>query len=307
MLIFARENKEPSDHTRLGYVYYKRMLKPKRVLNFLILLKRKWFDRPFKVGREIEGYTILKCVSIGTYGVTYLVKHDSMEEEIVLKHIRKSRNKEPKVIHFFENEMNILSEIHHPHIPRFIQRFYVDDQPFYCMEYIEGETLEALIFQHGYTFTLNQSLYILRKLVEVVSHLHSNNMIHRDIRLPNVLYINGNPYLIDFGQARDIDNHSLDVYETNDHYNEDLRFSRTVRFESDYYLLGQLLLYLLYSSYQPEREEKSWEEELNLEPQVCSMLRRMLQIDPPYTSIKELSEDLENILFQSTSHVRNVY
>ncbi len=303
ILFFAREQKKPSDHSRFGHAYYKRMLKPKRVLNFLLSLKRKWFDRPIKLGREINGYTVLKLISVGTYGAIYLVKNNMTEERVVLKHIRKSKNKDQKVFYFFQNEMKILSKCSNPNIPRFIERFDVDDQPYYCMEYLEGKTLETLIFHHRNTFTLDESLHILRKLVEIVSYLHSNNIIHRDIRLPNVLIVDGNPYLIDFGYAREIDNPSLDVYETNDHYNEALRFSRLVSFESDFYLLGQLFLYMLYSSFQPEKEEKSWEEELQLDPQVCGMLRRMLQIDSPFTNISELANDLENIVFQSVNNI----
>ncbi len=302
-LFFAREKKKPPDHTRYGHAYYKRMQKPKRVLNLLLAIKRRWFDRPLKVGSEIAGFKIVKSLSVGTYGATYLVKNTITEEIVVLKHIRKSKNKDQKVVNFFRNEMNILSRLSHPSIPRFDQRLYVDDQPYYCMEYIEGETLDALIFQHGRIFTVYESILFLRKLVEVISYLHSNNIIHRDIRLPNLIYVSGTPYLIDFGQAREITNPSLDLFETNDHYNKELRFTRTVSFESDYYLLGQLFLYMLYSGYQPEKEEKSWDEELKLEPQLCNMIRRMLQIDPPYSNISEIADDLEKLLFQSVSNM----
>lgn len=75
------------------------------------------------------------------------------------------------------------------------------------------------------------------------------------------------------------------------------RLRRSIHVKSDIYALGHFLLFLLYSAYEPkEGEEKSWEEELSLTKEARHVLRRMLQLDRPYASVKHLAMDVARIV-----------
>lgn len=58
--------------------------------------------------------------------------------------------------------------------------------------------------------------------------------------------------------------------------------------------------FLLYSTYKPVSiREKSWEEELKLPRKTKEVIRKMLHISPPYDSVEQVIEDVQNILFSS--------
>ncbi|MCB2352515.1 protein kinase domain-containing protein [Clostridium estertheticum] len=84
-------------------------------------------------------------------------------------------------------------------------------------------------------------------MIKLITYIHENGVVHRDIRIPNVLIDKGELYLIDFGLARWADNNK---------YHYDLDFS----------YLGEFLLYLLYSSFETKEKHKKlpWYIELNL-------------------------------------------
>lgn len=84
----------------------------------------------------------------------------------------------------------------------------------------------------------------------------------------------------------------------------DKRLRRRLHVTSDFYALGHLLLFLLYSTYPDEEptwrggreEEKSWEEELTLHPGTKKLLRRLLEAEQPYSRCRDIAEEIARIL-----------
>jgi serine/threonine-protein kinase len=106
--------------------------------------------------------------------------------------------------------------------------------------------------------------------------LHENGIVHRDIRIPNVLIDQEDVYLIDFGLARFEDGNSY-------------------RYDMDYSYLGDLLLYLIYSSFQKkDKNRQPWHEELSLKKDQKQFLMRLLGLDVIYTSLTEIEADFIN-------------
>ena len=67
--------------------------------------------------------------------------------------------------------------------------------------------------------------------------------------------------------------------------------------QQDYYDLGEILLYLLYTTY-PLQNKKAlpWTEELSLEKETVYLLKRLLQIKEPYSTVNEIAADLHTAL-----------
>ena len=62
----------------------------------------------------------------------------------------------------------------------------------------------------------------------------------------------------------------------------------------DYYDLGEILLYLLYTTYTSKNKKAlPWTEELSLEKETVHLLKRLLQINEPYTNTSEIAADLQ--------------
>jgi serine/threonine protein kinase len=142
------------------------------------------------------------------------------------------------------------------------------------MEYIDGTVFEDIILD-GRRFTKKEIYDIGSRLVEMVEILQSHNVVHRDIRLPNVIRKENNELaLIDFGLARTIDN------------------NRYVK-EQDYWYIGDFLLHLYYSSYEAEdKEERPWFEELDLTADEVLFLKKLMGIEDSYKNIDEIKEQL---------------
>ncbi|TKH11911.1 serine/threonine-protein kinase, partial [Peribacillus simplex] len=152
-------------------------------------------------------------------------------------------------------------------------------------DFIEGYNLEDNIFLNHITFNEKESLFFLDELVGLVSYLHDLDIFHQDLRIPNILLKNNQPILIDFGLSKMIN--SADFTKESI-----LQLKR-----QDFYDLGEILLYVLYTTYASKSKKTlPWTEELSLEKETVHLLKRLLSIQEPYSDIKEISMDLQAAL-----------
>lgn len=256
-----------------------------------------WLDRPLRPKKNLGEYRIETVLGAGSYGIAYLVRHEKSDTLYVAKQIKRSRNGKPKGLAMQEYEAKVLKSLQHPLIPRFIEQFAYQNKSFLIMSYIDGVPLEDVLFTHGKIYNEKEALILLKKIAQIVQALHEQGVIHRDVRIPNIILLNDEPYIIDFGLARFLGDSPS--YEARDlaEYPLEKQVKREVHPKSDLYALGHLLLFLLYSAYEPAHsEEKNWEEELALRPPLRTMLRKLLQLDEPYESVQELVNAIDQLL-----------
>ena len=73
--------------------------------------------------------------------------------------------------------------------------------------------------------------------------------------------------------------------------------------QQDYYDLGEILLYLLYTTYTSKNKKAlPWTEELSLEKETVYLLKRLLQIKEPYSNTSEIAADLHAAIKVKESH-----
>jgi serine/threonine-protein kinase len=101
----------------------------------------------------------------------------------------------------FRREMAILQALDHPHIVPVLHTGEADGALFFTMPYLEGGSLRDLL-RSGGPFPVRDALMIARDLADALSHVHGRGMIHRDVKPENILFGNGQVYLVDFGFAR---------------------------------------------------------------------------------------------------------
>lgn len=238
-----------------------------------------------------DRYEIMRELGMGSYGITYVALDMQTNTQVVIKQMRTTRKKQIK--ESFLREATILQHLTHPQIPSLYETFLERGMMHLVMEYIDGETVESLIFEAGKTYMEQEALALLKRVLEVVQFIHEKGIVHRDLRIPNILLKNDRVYIIDFGLARFLG----EKPPLADTYPLEKKLRRDIDVKSDIYALGHFLLFLLYSSYEPNtEEERSWEEELSLSVPVRTMLRKMLQIDQPYRDIIELMEEIEQTM-----------
>lgn len=265
-------------------------------------------DRPYAAGTLIHRrYRIEEVLGMGSYGITYLCLDAATNTRCVLKQVRPSKLGSNKGQPVYEYEIAVLEQLDHPQIPKLLDRFAYDRQLFFAMELVTGRNLEDLIFEEGRTMSEPEALGVILELLDIVEYLHSRKLVHRDIRIPNVILQNGSLHLIDFGLARYLGDPATYIEEDLDAYVWEKQIKREVAFKSDYWGLGHFLLFLLYTTFSAPADEddtRTWEEELDLHPATQRLIRRLIQIDPPYENAEELRLDLE-AAFSLSSKVHN--
>ncbi|WP_020060655.1 serine/threonine protein kinase [Bacillus sp. 123MFChir2] len=253
-----------------------------------------WFDRPLCIDTVVaQRYQIQRILGMGSYGFTYLVTDLLSGEEKVLKQLRKSKQRYASGRKSFTYEQAILQQVEHHAIPRFFHSFSWRKGSFFVMEEMCGKTFEDFIFEYGEMYTEKEVFLILYKVLYVVSYFHSQGIVHRDLRIPNILMNDDEIFIIDFGLARFIGENDERAHS----YKGEQAYMREIHYRSDFYALGHFALFLLYSSYESSKEEQPWHEELTLSANSIDVIMRMLQMkEPYYENVQELIDDVRCII-----------
>lgn len=222
-------------------------------------------------GKQFGRYTIETPIGEGRYGLCFLAKTD-MGRKVVIKKFKQGlfkKNPEKNVY-----EAVILSKLKDQRIPELLG--VINEKSFYgfVLEFKEGHTVKDVLFKYKYKFSSEEFFKIGLKLIKIIRFLHENGIVHRDIRIPNVLIDNDEVYLIDFGLARWADNNQYP-------YNLDFSY------------LGDFFLYLLYSSFKAKEKHKKlpWYEELSLTFEQKLFLKKLFGIEAVYDNINDIQRD----------------
>ena len=227
-------------------------------------------------GENIKDYTIIKIIGEGRYGIAYLCEKNT-NKKYVIKQLKKDMIEKSKKKLFYEEE--IMKSLDDKKFPKFIEKFDYDNTRYYVIEYIEGKDFYELLYFDEYEFTRNEIYDIAEKIINIIIDLQEKNIVHRDIRISNVIMNEKKDLvLIDFGLARYIDDEKY-------------------RKEIDYWYMADFLLHLYYSSYDEgmELKEKPWYEELDLNNEELIFMKRLMGIEIPYENTDEMMTDLIKI------------
>ena len=157
-------------------------------------------------------YEILSKLGSGSFGSVYLARNKYTNEKVALKQIKKSS---ANLLSDGEitDEIEILKNLDHPDIVRIIESFNTKNSYILITEYCEGG---ELFDQVKNQLSETQIAVIFKQVLSGLAYLHSNNIVHRDLKLENILIheiekskTTGedlfNIKIIDFGTARIFD------------------------------------------------------------------------------------------------------
>lgn len=149
-------------------------------------------------------YEIIKELTPGGFGDTYLIKDINLDKFFVLKKYRGEFIKEKDNKSFldkFLEEINILYDLNHQNIVR-IYDYSNKKNAWYIMEYVDGGNIEEYVKSQPHNLSK-----IFLQAINVFSFLENKSICHRDIRVNNILVTkDGILKIIDFGFGKIIEN-----------------------------------------------------------------------------------------------------
>lgn len=149
-----------------------------------------------------DNYRRVCELKTGGMGVVFLAEQlTASNRTVALKYIAQDVSWSKKFRASFQREIASLAMLKHENVAQIIEGGFVDDTPFFSMEYVEkGKPISTFCNDDG--LGIRERLRLFLQLCSAVQHAHTNLVVHRDLKPANVLVTpSGRVKLIDFGLA----------------------------------------------------------------------------------------------------------
>ena len=166
-------------------------------------------------------YTIIRMLSHGGFGVTYLAHHNPLDIDVCIKEffpkdycnrdafsyevtVSTSGNVEAveNFMRKFIKEAKSIARQHHEGIIKILDIFEENGTAYYVMDYIDGQSLKQMVETRG-PLPLDEALGYIRQAAGALGYLHGRNMNHLDVKPANMMVDHsGKLTLIDFGLSK---------------------------------------------------------------------------------------------------------
>ncbi|KAJ7999099.1 hypothetical protein DPEC_G00211900 [Dallia pectoralis] len=176
----------PIDNSGVGKVFSEAPLKMQAV-------KRHHHKHNLK-----HRYGFLETLGKGTYGKVNKAVEKS-GRMVAIKSIRKDKIKDDQDLMHIRREIEIMSSLNHPHIITIYEVFENKDKIVIVMEYASrGDLYDYLCEKQR--ISEREARHFFRQIVSAVHYCHGNGIVHRDLKLENILLDeNCNIKIADFG------------------------------------------------------------------------------------------------------------
>jgi serine/threonine protein kinase len=101
----------------------------------------------------------------------------------------------------FLREIQIVAQLHHPHVVALYDSGEAEGALFYVMPYETGPSLRHRLARDG-ALSPDEVVVILRDVCDALAHAHARGIVHRDVKPDNVLLSGAHALVTDFGIAK---------------------------------------------------------------------------------------------------------
>jgi len=272
-------------------------------------------ERPTPSKRQrLGGFELLGRLGRGGMGTVLKARQISMDRIVALKILPKRLAANEDFVKRFIREARAAARLRHPNIVQAYDVGLVEGYYYFAMEYVEGETCEAILRREG---ALDQAcaLSILKQTASALAAAHEAGIVHRDIKPSNIMLDpKGEVRVTDFGLAKRTEG---DIAVTADggtlgtpaYVSPEMAAGKGADARSDLYSLGATAFHLLTG--RPAFTGASYNEVLikqvnetppalaeaapHVDRRLCGIVDRLLRKNPAarFASAQALLEELE--------------
>ncbi|WP_372364563.1 protein kinase [Candidatus Uabimicrobium sp. HlEnr_7] len=266
--------------------------------------------------RRFGSYELIEEIARGGMGVVYKARQMYLNRIVALKLLLSGTAASESEILRFKREAEAAGSLQHPNIVSIYEIGKQDNHHYFTMDFVDGETLQALIKKKK---PRKKLLEYLVKIALALEHAHQKKVIHRDIKPSNIIVSkDGEPKVTDFGLAKKLDAETV-LTESGSALGTPFYMSpeqttgeEEISGKSDIYSLGVILYEILTGRYPfngstlielyhkivnddpipPRKINRKADKDLEI---IC--LKCMEKVpEMRYASAKDLAEDLDNYL-----------
>ena len=203
-----------------------------------------------KIGQIIkERYEILEVLGEGGMAFVYKAMDTQLERYVAIKTLKPNYVNQETFVERFRREAKTAANLNHPNIVQIFD-WGIEEEPFFVMEYIEGNTLTSIVAKNR-TISLSDVLFIGAQVASGLQAAHQKGLVHRDIKPGNIMITpDGKVKVTDFGIVS-LQNEESDITKTGSilgtasYISPEQAQGRPVSIESDLYSLGTVLYELI--------------------------------------------------------------
>ena len=189
-------------------------------------------EDPYTFPQIIGQYRLLKLIGKGGMGEIFLAEDPICGRKVALKKILPKLLKYPTIIKRFLHEAKIAAQLTHPSIIAIYSLHVEDNQVYYTMPYIEGETLKNILItareqeKKGETFhpigsSIPLLIRIFLNICQAIDYTHSNGFLHRDLKPENIMVGKfGEVTILDWGIAHRIEEQKEEESAVNEDFSD---------------------------------------------------------------------------------------
>jgi len=172
---------------------------------------------------RLGDFRLLEELGRGGMGVVYLAEDTRLGRKVAIKVLTAFASHSRSLRTRLLREAEVASKLDHPAICKVFEVGEADGVPFIAMQYVEGETLAGEITARRAALAaaadvtpspsaatrredVLASVHTIEKVARALQTAHDAGLVHRDVKPGNIMVTrSGEPVLLDFGLARDVD------------------------------------------------------------------------------------------------------
>jgi serine/threonine-protein kinase len=195
----------------------------------------------FLLGQQVGKYQILSNLGSGGFGTVFLARDSWIDKKVALKVPHRQGGDFDELL----QEPRLLAALDHENIVGILTAERVDGVFFIVMEYVKGESLEAVLDRER-SLDVPRAINYAVQILKGVDHAHQATILHRDLRPANVMVSeSGLVKVADFGTSRFLEKSHATTVIGSPPYMAPEQFQGRAVLASDIYSLGVMLYQML--------------------------------------------------------------